>query len=355
MRILLKTSKKILITGGLGYLGSHTIVVLQQAGYEVVSADNLSNSQPDVADRIANITGIKPKNYVIDVCERAPLQKLFAEEGPFDGVIHMAAHKSVGESVAEPLKYYNNNLVSLLQVLHCCERFGVGNLVFSSTCTVYGEPAVLPVSENTPVNPLSPYGKTKLMGEQIIQDFVRSHSMQALCLRFFNPVGAHPSGEIGEFPNGVPSNLLPFMAQTAAGMHPYLRIWGDDYPTPDGTCIRDFIHVCDLAEVHLKAIEWLFTQEKNQGFDAINVGTGQGISVKEMVAAFERVNQVKLPKRVLNRRPGDIVTMYADCNKAHKLLQWQPRHNIDSMVKTTWFWQLNSQAITQDARLTNFE
>jgi UDP-glucose 4-epimerase len=350
---LLKSTKKILITGGLGYLGSHTTVVLQQAGYEVVSADNHSNSQADVAHRIARITGIQPRNYEIDVCDRQALTDLFEAEGPFAGVIHMAAHKSVGESVAEPLKYYHNNLLSLLQVLHCCEQFGVAHLVFSSTCTVYGEPAVLPVTENTPVNPLSPYGQTKLLCEQMLQDFVRTHPMQALSLRFFNPVGAHPSGEIGELPNGVPSNLLPFMAQTAAGLHPYLRIWGDDYPTPDGSCIRDYIHVCDLAEVHLKALEWLFEQNSKQGFEVLNVGTGQGISVKQMVTAFEQTLHVTLPKRVLHRRAGDIVTMYADSQKAAAMLQWVPRFTLAQMVQTTWLWQQNMELASLDTKMHN--
>lgn len=332
-------AKKVLITGGLGYLGSHTIVALHQAGYEVVSADNHSNSQPDVADRIARITGIKPKNYVLDVCERATLQQLFAEEGPFDGVIHMAAYKSVAESVEKPHKYYYNNLVSLLQVLHCCQQFGVKHLVFSSTCTVYGEPDVLPVTEDTPLNPLSPYGKTKAIGEEILRDYVRANSMQAMALRFFNPVGAHPSAEIGEFPQGIPSNLLPHMAQTAAGMHPYLRIWGADYPTPDGTCIRDYIHVCDLAEVHVKALGHLMYSLADGCMEVINIGTGDGISVKQMHAAFETVNQTDVPYKILEHRPGDIISMYADNRKAKQLLDWRPRFGIDAMVRSTWQWQ----------------
>jgi UDP-glucose 4-epimerase len=331
--------KKVLITGGLGYLGSHTIVALHQAGYEVVSADNHSNSQPDVAERIAKITGIKPKNYVIDVCERAPLQQLFAEEGPFDGVIHMAAFKSVAESVENPHKYYHNNLVSLLQVLHCCQQFGVQHLVFSSTCTVYGEPKVLPVTEDTPLNPLSPYGKTKAIGEEIIRDFVGANAMQAIALRFFNPVGAHPSAEIGEFPQGIPSNLLPHMAQTAAGMHPYLRIWGADYPTADGTCIRDFIHVCDLAEVHVKALDYLLERAPSQALEVMNIGTGKGVSVKQMHAAFEKVNKVEVPYKVFEHRAGDIISMYADNTKAHQLLDWTPRYGLNDMVETAWQWQ----------------
>lgn len=313
--------------------------MLQQAGYEVVSVDNHSNSQPDVADRIARITGIKPRNYELDVCDRESLVALFEKEGSFAGVIHMAAHKSVVESVEQPLRYYDNNLRSLLQVLYCCDLFGVKNVVFSSTCTVYGEPDTLPVTEQTALNPLSPYGRTKIIGEQILQDFVKTHQMQALVLRFFNPVGAHPSGLIGEFPNGVPSNLLPFMAQTAAGHHPFLRIWGDDYPTADGSCIRDFIHVCDLAQVHLKALEWLFAQANLQGYEVINVGTGKGISVKEMVQAFEEENKVQLAKKVLNRRAGDIVVMYADASKAKSMLNWEPAYGIRDMVRTAWQWQ----------------
>lgn len=333
------TSNKILITGGMGYLGSHTIVALQEAGYGVVSADNHSNSQPDVADRIAKITGIKPRNYVIDVSERQALEQLFLEEGPFAGVIHMAAYKSVAESVEQPLKYYHNNLLSLLQVLHCCDKFGVRQLVFSSTCTVYGQPLTLPVTEETAINPLSPYGKTKAIGEQIIRDFVSNHQLQAIALRFFNPVGAHPSAEIGEFPRGVPSNLLPYTAQVAAGMHDHLRIWGDDYPTPDGTCIRDFIHVCDLADVHVKALQHLMDLRQKQSFEIFNIGTGQGISVRQMHAAFEEVNELKVPAKVYPRRPGDIMVMYADTLKAQQVLDWHSSHDINSMVSTAWTWQ----------------
>lgn len=305
----------------------------------MVSADNLSNSQPDVADRIATITGIKPRNYVIDVCDRAALEQLFHEEGPFAGVIHMAAYKSVAESVENPLKYYHNNLLSLLQVLHCCDKFGVHQLVFSSTCTVYGQPVSLPVTEETPLNPLSPYGKTKAIGEQIIRDFVSNHQLQAIALRFFNPVGAHPSAEIGEFPRGVPSNLLPYMAQVAAGIHDHLRIWGDDYPTPDGTCIRDFIHVCDLAEVHVKALEHLMELRQQQSFEVFNIGTGQGISVKQMHEAFQRVNNIIVPAVIYSRRSGDIMIMYANSDKAKHSLNWQPAYDVNFMVNTAYLWQ----------------
>lgn len=323
----------------MGYLGSHTIVALQEAGYTVVSADNLSNSQPDVADRIARITGIKPRNYVIDVCDRAALEQLFHEEGPFAGVIHMAAYKSVAESVENPLKYYHNNLLSLLQVLHCCDKFGVHQLVFSSTCTVYGQPLSLPVTEETPLNPLSPYGKTKAIGEQIIRDFVSNHELHAIALRFFNPVGAHSSGEIGEFPQGIPTNLLPYTAQVAAGLHSHLRIWGDDYPTPDGTCIRDFVHVCDLAEVHVKALQHLIEMKQEHSFEVFNIGTGQGISVRQMHAAFEGVNGLSIPAKVYERRPGDIMSMYADASKAGQVLGWKSSHDLASMVSTAWKWQ----------------
>lgn len=323
----------------MGYLGSHTIVALQEAGYSVVSADNLSNSQPDVADRIARITGIKPRNYVIDVCDRAALEQLFHEEGPFAGVIHMAAYKSVAESVENPLKYYHNNLLSLLQVLHCCEKFNVHQLVFSSTCTVYGQPVSLPVTEETPLNPLSPYGKTKAIGEQIIHDFTRNYNLKAIALRFFNPVGAHESALIGEFPRGVPSNLLPFMAQTAAGIHPHLRIWGDDYPTNDGTCIRDFIHVCDLATFHVVALEHLIDLNQPRTMEIVNVGTGVGISVMEMLEAFQIENDVKVPYQIYSRRSGDIMTMYADNQKAKRQFGWSPKFALTDMVKSAWQWQ----------------
>lgn len=324
----------------MGYLGSHTIVALQQAGYEVVSADNHSNSQPDVADRIAAITGIKPRNYDIDVCDRHSLEQLFLEEGPIAGIIHMAAFKSVAESVEKPLKYYANNLLGLIQVLQCAQKFGVNHLVFSSTCTIYGEPVQLPVDENHPINPVSPYGKSKAIGEQIIRDYVERNELKAMALRFFNPVGAHPSARLGELPRGVPSNLLPYLAQTAAGMHPYLRIWGNKYPTPDGTCIRDFIHVCDLAEVHLRALEFMMQPESAfSGFEAINIGTGLGISVLDMHQAFEKVNDVQVPYQVMDNRPGDIVSMYACSERAATLLGWRPRFGLSDMVATAWKWQ----------------
>lgn len=338
---------KILVTGGMGYLGSHTIVALQQAGYDAISADNHSNSQPDVADRIASITGIKPTNYVIDVCERQSLEQLFLEEGPISGIIHMAAFKSVAESVQMPLKYYANNLVGLLQVLHCAQKFDVNYLVFSSTCTIYGEPETLPVDEAHPINPLSPYGKSKAIGEQLLREFVERSNLKAMSLRFFNPVGAHPSAELGEYPRGVPSNLLPYLAQTAAGIHPYLRIWGNSYPTPDGTCIRDFIHVCDLAEVHLKALEFMMTEgSRFEGYDAVNIGTGIGVSVLEMLETFQSVNQIEVPFQICENRPGDIVSMYASSEKAYNLFGWKPRFTLHDMVSTAWQWQnaiLNSK------------
>lgn len=332
-------NKKILITGGMGYLGSHTIVALQEAGYEVVSADNHSNSQPDVADRIALITGIKPRNHVIDICDREALEQVFKAEGSFAGIIHMAAYKSVAESVEDPLKYYHNNLVSLLQVLHCCEKFKVKQLVFSSTCTVYGEPQFLPVTEEHPINPHSPYGKTKAIGEHIIQDFVASHQLQAIALRFFNPVGAHPSAHIGEFPRGVPSNLLPYMAQTAAGIHPYLRIWGNDYPTSDGTCIRDYIHVCDLARVHVLALSHLIELRQISSYEVFNIGTGEGVSVLEMHQAFENLVGRKVPFQVLERRSGDIQSMYASTSKANQVLGWKAEFDLNAMVRTAWGWE----------------
>lgn len=332
-------SKKILITGGFGYLGSHTIVALQLAGYEVVSADNHSNSRADVAQRISKITGIEPRNYVVDVCDQKALEVVFKLEGSFAGIIHMAAFKAVGESVRNPVKYYRNNLQSLISVLRCCEIFDVHQLVFSSTCTVYGEPRVLPVTETAPIDSPSPYGRTKQIGEQIIQDFVNTHALQAIALRFFNPVGAHPSAEIGEFPKGVPSNLLPFMAQTAAGMHPALNIWGNDYLTHDGTCIRDYIHVCDLAKVHVLALEHLIELKQESSYEVFNIGTGKGISVLEMLEAFERVNNVQIPFQILDRRPGDIVSMYADNQKAVSILGWTAEYTLDDMVRSAWNWQ----------------
>lgn len=333
------SQKKILITGGLGYLGSHTIVALQEAGYTVVSADNHSNSHPDVADRIANITQVKPRNYVIDICDQVAIETLFEQEGPFAGVIHMAAFKAVAESVQHPLKYYNNNLLGLIRVLQCCSKFEVKQLVFSSTCTVYGEPQYLPVDEVHPINPLSPYGKTKAIGEQMIQDFVAAHPLQAISLRFFNPVGAHSSAEIGEFPRGIPSNLLPHMAQTAAGKHPYLRVWGNDYPTHDGTCIRDYIHVCDLARVHVLALSHLIDLKQKRSYEVFNIGTGQGVSVLEMHAAFERQIEKGVPYKIMERRIGDIESMFASNEKAKRDLNWRPEFSLQDMVSSAWEWQ----------------
>ncbi|MPR32906.1 UDP-glucose 4-epimerase GalE [Salmonirosea aquatica] len=331
---------KILVTGGTGFIGSHTVVELQEAGYQPVILDNLYNSNKEVLTGLKAITGRDTPFYEIDSTDEAAVRKLFETE-KFDGVIHFAAYKAVGESVAEPLKYYENNLGSLIVLLKVMKDFGVSNFVFSSSCTVYGQPDVLPVTEDTPRQPAtSPYGNTKAISEDIIRDHVYAKpGLKALSLRYFNPVGAHPSAEIGELPSGVPSNLVPYLTQAAAGLREKLVVFGDDYDTPDGTCIRDFIHVVDLAKAHVKALELLNRQPETNFYDVFNVGTGQGNTVLELIETFERANGVKLNYTIGPRRPGDVEKIWAQSDKANSKLAWKTEKTLEDSLRDAWRWQ----------------
>jgi UDP-glucose 4-epimerase len=336
------TKKRILITGGMGYIGSHTYADLLENGhYEVVSADNLSNSPQIVADRIkaaAQNDGVQ--NFQIELQNAEETHNFFASQPTFDGVIHFAALKSVPDSVKNPIFYYQNNLNSLLNVLDCCEKFGVKNFIFSSSCSVYGNAKKLPVSEDTPFAPAeSPYANTKQIGEEIIKNFCRHKpAVKCLALRYFNPVGAHKSGFLGEDPVNLPTNLVPIITQTAAGLRPMLQVFGGDYPTRDGTCLRDYIHVSDIAAAHRLAFE--FSERQADGFyDFINLGTGEGVSVLELLKAFEKVSGEKLNYVIVPRREGDVVAVYSDTKKSTKLLQWRAERGVDEMMRSAWLWQ----------------
>ena len=329
---------KVLVTGGLGFIGSHTVVELLERGEEVLIADDLSNSTIDVLEGITKIAGITPDFVNVDLADLAKSRELFISN-EIDSVIHFAASKAVGESVEKPLLYYRNNLNSLINVLELSKEFNVGKLVFSSSCTVYGEPDQLPVSEETPVKQAeSPYGNTKQIGEEIIVDFTNAQrTLKAVSLRYFNPIGAHDSALIGELPLGVPANLVPYITQTAAGIRESLSVWGGDYNTPDGTCIRDYIHVIDLAKAHIKALE--YCDQMKGSYDFFNVGTGAGTSVLEVISSFERVSGQKLNYRIVDRRPGDVEKTYADTTKANTVLGWKAERDLDDMMATAWKWQ----------------
>ncbi|MDR0310261.1 MAG: UDP-glucose 4-epimerase GalE [Acidobacteriota bacterium] len=331
---------KILVTGGAGYIGSHTVVELQKQGFPVVIVDNLSNSRDFVVDRIAEITGVAPEFHRFDLADRDKTAGFFASHPDLKAVIHFAAFKAVGESMGEPLKYYLNNLDALLNVLQGMRAAGVENLVFSSSCTVYGQPDDLPVRETSPVKDAwSPYANTKQMSEQIIRFTSSSFGLRAIALRYFNPVGAHETARIGELPLGIPNNLTPFITQTAAGLHECLKVFGDDYPTPDGTAIRDYIHVTDLARAHIAAVRRMFDGRSASDFEVFNVGTGNGYSVKEVIQSFERVSGKKLPVDIVSRRPGDIVQVWADTSLANRELCWEAEKTLDEMMLSAWEWQ----------------
>ncbi|HEY4651575.1 MAG TPA: UDP-glucose 4-epimerase GalE [Pontibacter sp.] len=339
---------KILVTGGAGYIGSHTVVELQQAGYEPVIVDNFSNSEERSLAGIKAILGHDVRCYRADCTDAAALRKVFEQEPGIAGVIHFAAYKAVGESVAEPVKYYHNNVGSLLVLLDVMQEFKVQKLVFSSSCTVYGIPAELPVTEQTPVQKAnSPYGNTKKVCEEILTDLANSgnSSVQTIALRYFNPVGAHLSAQIGELPLGVPNNLVPFITQTAAGIREQITVFGDDYDTPDGTCIRDYVHVVDLAKAHVVAIERLL-QNKAEAIEFFNVGTGQGNTVLEAIHAFERATGVKLNYKIGPRRAGDIPEIYADVTKATEVLGFKTTSTLEESMKSAWNWQLHLQNTT---------
>ncbi|MDR1780941.1 MAG: UDP-glucose 4-epimerase GalE [Tannerella sp.] len=333
--------KRILVTGGTGYIGSHTSVELQNAGYEVVSIDNLSNSDVSVLDGIERITGIRPAFEKLDCNDRAGLEQLFSQYNGIEGIIHFAASKAVGESVQQPLKYYRNNLVSLLNLLELMPKFGVRGIVFSSSCTVYGQPDILPVTEAAPIKPaMSPYGNTKQISEEIIRDVIHAGaSFKSILLRYFNPIGAHPSAEIGELPVGVPQNLVPFLTQTAAGIRPELSVFGDDYDTPDGSCIRDYINVVDLAKAHVTAMNRMLSGRMNEGVEVFNLGTGRGVSVLELIRTFEKGTGVKVPHKIVGRREGDIEKVWADPTYANNVLGWTAVETLEDTLRSAWKWQ----------------
>ena len=335
--------KKILVTGGTGYIGSHTVVELQQAGYEIVIIDNLSNSSIEVLNGITAITGKKPHFYQADCLDVEALHNIFSEHSEICGIIHFAASKAVGESIDKPLLYYRNNLVSLLNLLDLMPQYGIQSLVFSSSCTVYGQPDAdnLPVKESSPIKvALSPYGNTKQMCEEIIRDTVfASGNINSIILRYFNPIGAHPSALIGELPNGVPQNLIPFLTQTAIGIRKELSVFGNDYDTPDGSCIRDYINVVDLAKAHVVAIERMLHEKNKSALEYFNIGTGKGLSVLELINAFEKATGVKVPYKIAPRRAGDIEKVWADPTLANTELGWTAQETIEDTLRSAWKWQ----------------
>ncbi len=333
---------KILVTGGTGYIGSHTVVELQQQGYEVIIIDNLVTSHISVLKRIEKITGIKPDFYKINLCNQKALDKFFNTVKDIKGIIHFAAYKSVGESVINPLDYYKNNIQGLINILQNMKNYNIQNLIFSSSCTVYGQPDKLPVTENSPVvKPASPYGNTKKISEEIIEDAVKSFALNTISLRYFNPIGAHSSAFIGEMPVDIPNNLLPYITQTANGILPQLKVFGNDYNTPDGTAIRDYIHITDLALAHIAALKKLLTNKKNNFSDVkyFNIGTGRGASVKEVIDTFEKVTGIKLNYIYTNRRPGDVEQIWADTKLANKELNWKAERSLEDMLLSAWNWE----------------
>lgn len=335
-----KEKKKILVTGGLGFIGSHTVVELQNEGFDVVIIDDLSNSKIEVLDGITSITGIKPDYVNLDLKEKDKVIEFFKNH-KVDGVIHFAASKAVGESVEKPLKYYENNIATLVYLLQEMNKNKVNNFIFSSSCTVYGQADELPITENAPIKPAeSPYGNTKQMGEDIIFDTTKTSDLQAIALRYFNPIGAHKSVKIGELPIGVPQNLIPFVTQTGAGIRKELSVFGNDYPTPDGTAVRDYIHVVDLAKAHIAALRRLLNGENEENMEFFNVGTGKGSSVLDVIKAFEKVSGEKLNYKIVGRREGDITSAYADTNKANEVLGWKSTLNLEDALASAWKWQL---------------
>ena len=335
--------QKILVTGGTGFIGSHTTVELQQAGYDVVIVDNLSNSNADVVDGIEQITGIRPAFEKVDCCDKQALEAVFAKYKDIKGIIHFAASKAVGESVEKPLLYYRNNIVSLLNLLELMPVYGVKGFIFSSSCTVYGQPTKehLPVTEDAPIQEAcSPYGNTKQINEEIIRDYIHSGApIKSVILRYFNPIGAHPSALIGELPNGVPNNLIPFVTQTAMGIRKELKIFGNDYDTPDGTCIRDYIYVVDLAKAHVKAMQRVLDMD-TEPIEYFNVGTGRGVSTYEVVDKFEKATGVKVNWSYAPRREGDIEKVWANPDKANNVLGWKSETSLEDTLRSAWNWQL---------------
>ncbi|GGG33329.1 UDP-glucose 4-epimerase GalE [Bizionia arctica] len=332
---------KILVTGGLGFIGSHTVVELQNKGFEVVIIDNLSNSSLSVLDGITAISGKKPEFENFDLKDKNLVQNFFGKHQDIQGIIHFAASKAVGESVEEPLLYYENNINTLIYLLQEFKSFEASNFIFSSSCTVYGEPDQLPINENAPIKPaISPYGNTKQIGEEIIRDVCKvSENLNAISLRYFNPIGAHETALIGELPLGAPQNLVPFITQTAIGKRNQLSVFGDDYPTPDGTCIRDYIHVVDLAKAHVIALTRLLEKNNKSNFEVFNLGTGIGSSVLDAIKSFERASGEKLNYKIAERRVGDVVSVFADTKKANLELGWTSKLTLDDAMRSTWKWE----------------
>ncbi|WP_417235920.1 UDP-glucose 4-epimerase GalE [Bizionia paragorgiae] len=333
--------KKIVVTGGLGFIGSHTVVELQNSGFKVVIIDNLSNTTMSVLDGIVSITGKTPDFYNIDLKDKQDVETFFKTHSDIAGVIHFAASKAVGESVNEPLMYYENNINTLVYMLQNTSQLKQAPFIFSSSCTVYGEAQELPISETSPIQPaLSPYGNTKQIGEEIISDLCKADaSFNAIALRYFNPIGAHESAKIGELPLGVPQNLVPFITQTGAGIREQLSVFGDTYNTEDGTCIRDYIHVVDLAKAHVIALKRLMDGENSRNYEVFNLGTGQGSSVLEVIKSFERVSNQPLNYKVVDKREGDVVAAYADTTKAKEVLKWTAKSTLDDAMLSAWKWQ----------------
>ncbi len=331
---------KILVTGGCGYIGTHTIADLIENGFEVVSVDNNSRSAASLLKGVEKITGKQVKNYKVDLCNFDDTFAIFQENTDITGIIHFAAYKAVGESVEKPLMYFENNLNSLINLLKCVQEFGTPWFVFSSSCTVYGEPEQQMVTENTPTKPAaSPYGYTKQMGEQILGEFKNAVDTKFIILRYFNPVGAHPSTLIGEMPIGRPQNLVPAITQTAVGKLPKMTVHGNDYPTRDGSCVRDYIHVCDIAHAHTLAIKYLEEEKNDSNCEIFNLGTGLGVTVLEAIHSFEKISGVKLNYEIGPRRPGDIMAIYANNDKARNKLGWDPKYTLDEMMDTAWKWE----------------
>ena len=336
--------KKILVAGGTGYIGSHTTVELQNAGYEVVIIDDLSNSNMEVLDGIERITGVRPAFVKLDLKDKEGTRKALEAHPGIDGVILFAASKAVGESVQQPLKYYRNNITTLINILELMPEFGMKGIVFSSSCTVYGQPdpEFLPVTESAPIKPaLSPYGNTKQINEEIIQDTIHAGApFKSIILRYFNPIGAHPTAEIGELPNGVPQNLIPYLTQTAMGIRKELSVFGDDYNTPDGSCIRDYINVVDLAKAHVIAMDRMLENKSDEKVEIFNLGTGNGVSVLELINTFEKATGVKVPHKIVGRRDGDIEKVWANPEKANTVLGWKAVETLEDTLKSAWNWQV---------------
>lgn len=333
--------KRILVTGGTGYIGSHTIVELQAKGFEVIVIDSLRNSFEGVLDQVKQISGTKPKFYQFDLCEKDAMDNFFRAEDKIDAIIHFAALKAVGESVENPLLYYKNNMLSLINLLEAMKNYHINHIVFSSSCTVYGQPDALPVSELAPLKKAeSPYGQTKQMAEQVLEDVVKSSALNVISLRYFNPIGAHDSALIGEFPIGAPNNLVPMITQTAMGLREKLLVFGNDYETKDGSCIRDYIHVVDIAKAHVVAIERLLEQKNKKTFEVFNLGTGLGFTVLETIKTFEKVSRQNLNYEITGRRSGDVEKVYADTQLANNELGWKAERDLENMLLTAWNWQL---------------